>query len=271
MDPITVETWLKAIETTFLSMNCPLEYQVHCGTYMLKGGAHFWWKGAQRIIAPQGETITWCQFKEAYLCKYYPITARMKMRATFLMLKQGDKSVEEYDQEFNRLARFSFAYVSTEELKVERFIAGLREDLKWHVAALASPLIMQKPFEWPASLTCPALTSYNQDQPSHPTPQFKERGQTGTTPKLVDCPAVALISGGFRTGPFVLIVGVLTWGSAEQGQMHASNVAKKGTLQQTALRGTINILTDLRHKIRGAGCSTSAGASCSPCNHSQTS
>lgn len=138
MDPITVETWLKAIETTFLSMNCPLEYQVHCGTYMLKGGAHFWWKGAQRIIAPQGETITWCQFKEAYLCKYYPITARMKMRATFLMIKQGDKSVEEYDQEFNRLARFSSAYVSTEELKVERFIAGLREDLKWHVAALAS-------------------------------------------------------------------------------------------------------------------------------------
>ena len=64
------------METTFLFMNCPLEYQVHCGL-----------KGAQRIIAPHEESITWCQFKEAYLRKYYPVTARMKLQATLLELK----------------------------------------------------------------------------------------------------------------------------------------------------------------------------------------
>ena len=36
-------------------------YQVHCGTYMLKGEAHFRWEGDQKIIAPHGESITWCQ------------------------------------------------------------------------------------------------------------------------------------------------------------------------------------------------------------------
>ena len=40
--------------------------------------------------------------------------------------------------EFNRLIRFSPVFVSTEELKVEQFIAGLREDIKGHVAAETS-------------------------------------------------------------------------------------------------------------------------------------
>ena len=86
---------------------------------MLKGEAHFWWKGAQKTIIPQGEFITWCQFKDAYLRKYYPITTRVKMQASFLELKQGDKSGKEYDLEFKRLARFSSAYVSSDELKAE--------------------------------------------------------------------------------------------------------------------------------------------------------
>ena len=89
----------------------------------------------RRPFIPQGEFITWCQFKDAYLHKYYPITARVKMQTTFLTLKQGDRSVKEYDLEFNRLARFSPAYVSFEELKGERFIAGLREELRGNVTS----------------------------------------------------------------------------------------------------------------------------------------
>ncbi|XP_023552602.1 uncharacterized protein LOC111810207 isoform X2 [Cucurbita pepo subsp. pepo] len=87
VDHAAVETWLEAIETIFLYMNCPPEYQVHCGTYMLKGEAHFWWKGARKTITPVGGYISWNQFKEAYLCKYYPTVARLKCQATFLELK----------------------------------------------------------------------------------------------------------------------------------------------------------------------------------------
>ena len=102
---------------------------------MLKGEAHFWWKGAKKMIAPLVEYISWCQFKEAYLRKYYPVTARMKLQAAFHELKQGDLSVEDYDLEFNILPRFSHIYVSTEELKVERFIVGRRENIRGYVAS----------------------------------------------------------------------------------------------------------------------------------------
>ena len=102
---------------------------------MVKEEVQFWWKCVQETIIPQVEFITWCQFKDAYLHKYYPITARVKMQTSFLELKQRDKLVEEYDLEFNRLARFSPAYVSSDELKVEQFIVGLWEELKGNVAS----------------------------------------------------------------------------------------------------------------------------------------
>ena len=60
------------------------------------------------------------------------------MQAAFLALKQGDRSVEEYDLEFNRLTRFSPVYVSSEELKGERFISCLREELRGNVASQSS-------------------------------------------------------------------------------------------------------------------------------------
>ena len=130
MDPVAAEVWLEAVETAFIYMKCPPEYQVHCGNYMLKGEAHFWWKGAQRAITPEEGYISWNQFKEAYLCKYYPVVARHKCQTAFLELKQGDKTVEDYDLEFNKLARFCPEYVSNEKMKIDRFIAGLRIELQ---------------------------------------------------------------------------------------------------------------------------------------------
>ena len=129
MDPVATEVWLEAVETAFIYMKCPPEYQVHYGTYMLKGEAHFLWKGAQRAIKPKEGYISWNQFKEAYLCKYYPVVARHKCQTAFLELKQGDKTVEDYDLEFNKLARFCPEYVSNEKMKIDRSIAVLRIEL----------------------------------------------------------------------------------------------------------------------------------------------
>ena len=138
MDPVAAEIWLEVVETTFLDMKCPPEYQVHCGTYMLKDEANFWWKGGQRTITPEGGYISQYQFKEAYLYKYYPVVARLKCQTTFLKLKQGDKTDEEYDLEFNKLARFCPEYVSNEKMKTNRFVAGLRIEIQGPIMVQAS-------------------------------------------------------------------------------------------------------------------------------------
>ena len=129
MNPVATEVWLEAVEIAFMYMKCPPEYQVHCGTYMPKGEAHFWWKGAQRAITLEEGYISRNQLKEAYLYKYYPVVARHKCQTTFLELKQGDKTIEDYDLEFNKLARFCPEYVNNEKMKIDHFIAGLRIEL----------------------------------------------------------------------------------------------------------------------------------------------
>ena len=47
------------------------------------------------------------------------------MQTTFLKLKQGDKSVEEYYLGLNRLTRFFLEYVSNDKMKIDHFVAGL--------------------------------------------------------------------------------------------------------------------------------------------------
>ncbi|XP_023007596.1 uncharacterized protein LOC111500169 [Cucurbita maxima] len=138
VDPVTAEVWLEAVEIAFMYMKCLPEYQVHCGTYMLKGEAYFWWKGEQRAITPEEGYISWNQFKEAYFYKYYPVVARHKCQTAFLELKKGDKTVEDYDLEFNKLARFCPKYVSNEKMKIDCFIAGLRIELQGLVMVQAT-------------------------------------------------------------------------------------------------------------------------------------
>ena len=110
----------------------------------------------------------------------------MKMQATFFKLKQGDKSVEEYDLEFNRLVRFSLVYVSTEELKVKRFIAGLRNELKGHVAAHTSSdyvealrvVILIDKLQWGSAQSSHTTVQGKRTDRSHPRTSGPPRDHT---------------------------------------------------------------------------------------------
>ena len=64
---------------------------------------------------------------------------RYKKQREFLSIEQGDRSVEDYEREFTRLSRFAPLMVSTEELKVECFVMGLRPDVRGAVLAHVPP------------------------------------------------------------------------------------------------------------------------------------
>jgi hypothetical protein len=52
------------------------------------------------------------------------------MEKEFLQLKQGQKTVAEYEIEFSRLARYTSIYVQNDEVKAHRFKEGLRQPIK---------------------------------------------------------------------------------------------------------------------------------------------
>ena len=67
----------------------------------------------------------WETFKEAFLKYYYPKESRIKKQQEFNHLTQGDRTVDQYDQDFISLRRFAPSLADTEEKQTEKFVLGL--------------------------------------------------------------------------------------------------------------------------------------------------
>ena len=109
--------------------------KVHCGTYSLVDDALYWWKGLFFTLTPELQ-VSWEMFREKFYEKYYPEDTRDQLEIQFLTLRQGDRSVVEYEREFDRLSKFATKHVTDPESKRKRFIVGLRAELRGQVRAL---------------------------------------------------------------------------------------------------------------------------------------
>ena len=67
------------------------------------------------------EAMTWVEFQELFMGKYFPDTARHAKAQDFLELKQGVMTMMDYVARFTELARITDDYVATDMAKVRRF------------------------------------------------------------------------------------------------------------------------------------------------------
>ena len=65
--------------------------------------------------------MTWGEFKELFMGKFFPALARHAKAQEFLELKQGNMTVLEYVAKFTELARFGDDYVAIDMAKVRKF------------------------------------------------------------------------------------------------------------------------------------------------------
>ena len=70
--------------------------------------------------------MTWGEFRELFMGKFFPASARHVKAREFLELKQGNMTVLEYVSKFIELARFGDDYVVTDMAKVRKFKDGLK-------------------------------------------------------------------------------------------------------------------------------------------------
>ena len=82
------------------------------------------------------EAMTWAEFQELFMGKYFPDTARHAKAQEFLELKQGTMTVIEYVARFTELARFTDDYAAIDLAKVRRFENGLRLSLRGRILGL---------------------------------------------------------------------------------------------------------------------------------------
>ncbi|GJN09483.1 hypothetical protein PR202_ga27494 [Eleusine coracana subsp. coracana] len=71
------------------------------------------------------QQIMWDEFKDAFHAHYIPAGLVCRKAREFAALKQGNRSVEEYYEEFNRLALYVPEQVDTPAKRKDRFLEGL--------------------------------------------------------------------------------------------------------------------------------------------------
>ncbi|TYK22885.1 hypothetical protein E5676_scaffold334G00240 [Cucumis melo var. makuwa] len=87
-----------------------------CGPTIDRGTA--WWVTLERMLGGDVNQITWKQFKHYLYVKFFSANLRDAKWQEFLNLEQGDRTVEQYDAEFN-MSRFALEMIATEVAKAD--------------------------------------------------------------------------------------------------------------------------------------------------------
>ena len=90
--------------------------KIRLAAFQLEGESQVWWDWVK--TSKDLEAMTWAEFHELFMSKYFPATAKHAKDQEFLELRQGTMIVMEYVARFTELARFADDYVATDMAKV---------------------------------------------------------------------------------------------------------------------------------------------------------
>lgn len=127
-DRVAADNWWQLLESNFESSMCPVEYRKELAAHYLREDAHIWWENVVQGT-PEGYVLNWYDFKDEFARKYFPEEAIDQMDKDFAELRQGTRTVREYEQEFNRLRKFISRNIDERE-QIEKFLRGMRVDIK---------------------------------------------------------------------------------------------------------------------------------------------
>ena len=132
-----------------------------------------WWNWAK--TSRDIEVMTWAEFHDLFMGKYFPATARHAKAQEFLELNQGAMTVIDYVARFTELACFVDDYVATNVAKVRRFENGLKLSIQGRIVRLrlqdmdsmvGTTLTIEREIEDARSTRDVGVSSKREDQPA---------------------------------------------------------------------------------------------------------
>ena len=134
-DPMVLDYWVMQVEKVLKAMEITSNTnKIRLAAFQLKGEAQVWWNWAK--TSRDLEAMTWAEFQDLFMGKYFLDTARHAKAQEFLEVKQGTMTVMEYVARFTELARFVDKYVATDMAKVRRFENGLKLSIRGRIVGL---------------------------------------------------------------------------------------------------------------------------------------
>ena len=102
--------------------------------FQLEGESRIWWDLVKALR--DLEAMTWEEFQELFMSKFFIASARHAKAWEFLELKQGTMTMLEYVAKFTELACFVDDYVTTDMAKVRKFEDGLKLSIRGKIVGL---------------------------------------------------------------------------------------------------------------------------------------
>ena len=127
--------WFMQIEKVLKAMEITSDTtRIRLAAFHLEGETQVWWKWAK--TSRDLEAMTWAEFQELFMPKYFPDIVRHAKAQEFLEVKQGTMNVMEYVARFTELAHFADDYVATNMAKVRRFENELKLSIRGRIIGL---------------------------------------------------------------------------------------------------------------------------------------
>jgi hypothetical protein len=128
-EPLQADEWLNTIEQKFSLLRVTKGMKASYAGHQLQGAVGIWWNHHKKTF-PADVEVVWDQFKTAFRGHYIPLGTMEIKHTEFMQLTQGNKSVNEYLQAFNNLARYAPEMVDTNAKKIASFKRGLSPKMK---------------------------------------------------------------------------------------------------------------------------------------------
>ena len=101
VDPMVADYWFMHIEKVLKAMEIASDTtRIRLAAFQLEGEAQVWWNWEK--TSRDLEAMTWAEFHDLFMGKYFLDTARHAKAQEFLELKQGTMTVIEYVARFIR-------------------------------------------------------------------------------------------------------------------------------------------------------------------------
>ena len=132
---MVADHWFMQVKKIFEAMEIASDTtRIRLAAFQLEGEAQVWWNWAK--TSRDLEAMTWAEFHDLFMGKYFPATARHAKAQEFLELRQETMTMMEYVARFTELALFSDDYVATDVGKVRRFENGLKLPIRGRIVGL---------------------------------------------------------------------------------------------------------------------------------------
>ena len=129
-NPVEVGDWLHAIEKKLDLLQCVDQEKVSFASHQLHGPSSDWWDHFRlnRVVV---EPITWLEFTVAFKKIHVPSGVVALKKREFRALTLRSCSITEFLHEFNCLARYAPEDVCMDEVRQEKFLEGLNDELSF--------------------------------------------------------------------------------------------------------------------------------------------